>query len=69
MKIEFKKYIFAIFLIYILHLVVANWLAIKQIFVGNYVGDFVFVNVKLLTICIFLFLIIEIVKFNSNKRA
>ena len=58
-----KKIIIVIVVMYILHLVIANWPVIKQAIAGTYQNEFVFYDFRLLIIfalVVFLMMIAQI---------
>ena len=65
MKIQ--KIIISIVIMYILHLIVANWPLIKQLISGNIQSEFIFLDFKLLTMCFLVFLS-QIVQFTNKEK-
>lgn len=65
---EIKKIFLAIIVMYILHLLIANWSVIKQAIIGTYQGGFVFFDFKLLIMCFIAFLSVQIIQFGNNGK-
>ncbi len=63
-----KKIIVAIIVMYILHLIVANWAPIKQIITGTYEKGFVFYDLKLLIICALVVFLVLMAPFTYLRK-
>ncbi len=64
-----KKIIVAIVVIYILHLVISNWSILKHAITGTYQSGFVFIDFKLLIMCLLIFFSLQIAQFTSKGKS
>ena len=68
MKREIRKNIIALVVMYLLHLIIANWPVLKHVIIGSYQGGFIFFDFRLLIMCFSVFLAIQITQFASKEK-
>jgi multisubunit Na+/H+ antiporter MnhE subunit len=68
MKREIRKNIIALVVMYLLHLIIANWSVIKHVILGSYQGGFIFFDYRLLIMCFSVFLVLQITQFASKEK-